>query len=127
MLFLYIERLGLGSSLLEAHCLWELAKTLLQIVHMHLPVQSGTLRWMSVTREASPIIRDMRISSAQLLGETGASSSSGSFHFGFHSHLQPLRHLSASSCLMRQCSGYIIRDLECNDGALIDRRTHALV
>ena len=38
------------------------------------------------------MVRDMRMSSAQLLGETGASSRGGSFHFGFHSHLQPCDH-----------------------------------
>ena len=35
-----------------------------------------------------PIVRDMRMSSAQPLGEIGASSRGGSFHLGFHSHLQ---------------------------------------
>ena len=46
----------------------------------------------------SPIARDMRMSSAQPLGEMGASSRGGSFHLGFHSHLQ--------ACAYSSCKTY---------------------
>ncbi len=52
------------------------------------------------------MVRDMRMSSAQLLGETGASSSGGSFHFGFHSHLQPCDHnvIGTASYAVEHCA-----------------------
>ena len=46
----------------------------------------------------SPIVRDMRMSSAQPLGEMGASSRGGSLHLGFHSHLQ--------ACTYPSCNTY---------------------
>ena len=70
---------------------------------------------------ASPMVRDMRMSSAQLWGETGASSSAGSLHFGFHSHLQPREQPSAPLSLLRQRTDRMAS--ECNDGAPIHAPT----